>query len=135
MITGYRLTSIMNIDHFTKLEAWQISHELVLAVYMVLKKFPKEERFGIIDQLRRAVSSITANIAEGWGRYHFADRIKFYYQARGSCSEVQNFLILSKDLGYLDKSEFDKLNVMCDRCFKIISGLIRAIDKLKEESR
>ncbi|KKU12813.1 MAG: Ribosomal protein S23 [Parcubacteria group bacterium GW2011_GWC2_45_7] len=125
----------MNIDHFTKLEAWQISHELVLAVYMVLKKFPKEERFGIIDQLRRAVSSITANIAEGWGRYHFADRIKFYYQARGSCSEVQNFLILSKDLGYLDKSEFDKLNAMCDRCFKIISGLIRAIDKLKEESR
>ena len=102
---------------------------------MVLKKFPKEERFGIIDQLRRAVSSITANIAEGWGRYHFADRIKFYYQARGSCSEVQNFLILSKDLGYLDKSEFDKLNAMCDRCFKIISGLIRAIDKLKEESR
>jgi four helix bundle protein len=125
----------MDIDHFTKLEAWQVPHELVLAIYTVIKKFPKEERFGVIDQLRRAVSSITANIAEGWGRYHFADRIKFYYQARGSCCEVQNFLILSKDLGYLDKSEFDKLNSMCDRCFKIISGLIRAVEKLKIVNR
>lgn len=125
----------MTINHFTKLEAWSVSHELVLSIYKVIKAFPKEERFGIIDQMRRAASSVTANIAEGWGRYHYADRVKFYYQARGSCSEVQNFLILAKDLGYLEISEFDTLNRMCDRCFQVISGLIRAVEKLKKESQ
>ncbi len=123
------------IDHFTKLDAWGISHELVLAIYLATKAFPKEERFGIIDQLRRAAASITANIAEGWGRFHYADRIKFYYQARGSCCEAQNFLILSKDLGYIDGAEFDKLNAMCDRCFRLISGLIRSVEKLRNANR
>ncbi len=123
------------IDHFTKLDAWGISQELVLAIYLATKAFPKEERFGIIDQLRRAAVSITANIAEGWGRFHYADRIKFYYQARGSCCEAQNFLILSKDLGYIDGAEFDKLNAMCDRGFRIISGLIRSVEKLRNANR
>lgn len=74
----------MEIKSFTDLDAWKVNYELVLKIYQVTKSFPKDERFGIVDQLRRAVSSITANIAEGWGRFHYADRIKFYYQARGS---------------------------------------------------
>lgn len=123
------------INHFTDLEAWKSSHELSLEVYVVTRVFPSDERFGIIDQLRRAASSMTANIAEGWGRFHFADRINFYYQARGSCCEVQNFLILSKDLGILKQSDFDRLNNMCQKCYKIISGLIRSTQRLKMESK
>jgi four helix bundle protein len=68
----------MEINNFTDLDAWKINHKLVLKVYQKTKTFPQEERFGIIDQLRRAVSSITANIAEGWGRFHYSDRIKFF---------------------------------------------------------
>jgi four helix bundle protein len=123
------------IKHFTDLEAWKSSHQLTLEIYRITKSFPGDERFGVIDQLRRASSSMTANIAEGWGRFHYLDRINFYYQARGSTCEVQNFLILSRDLGYLQPSEFDKLNQLTEKCYRIISGLIRSTQRLKMESK
>src|SRR3990167_6729613 len=89
------------IKNFYDLDAWKQAHILVVEVYRITENFPKEELYGIVSQLRRAVSSITANIAEGFARYHFKDKIRFYYQARGSVAEVQNFLILSKDLNYI----------------------------------
>ena len=89
------------IDHFTKLIAWQKNHELVLLIYKTTKRFPKNEMFGLTSQIRRAASSITANIAEGFGRYYPKDKTRFYYQARGSSSEVQDQMILAKDLKYL----------------------------------
>ncbi len=123
------------ITHFTDLEAWKVSHEICLHVYQLTKNFPSSEKFGIIDQLRRASSSVTVNIAEGWGRYHFADRTKFYYQARGSNTEVENFLILSKDLGYISITEFDSMLLLVKRGFQIISGLIRSIEERGAGSR
>lgn len=68
-----------SIREFYDLDAWRKAHQLVLEVYKITKDFPKEEKFGITDQLRRAASSVTANIAEGFGRYHFNDKIRFYY--------------------------------------------------------
>jgi four helix bundle protein len=79
------------IKNFYDLDAWKKTHKLVLEIYQITKDFPKDEAYGIIGQLRRAASSITANIAEGFSRYHFKDKIRFYYQARGSIAEVQNF--------------------------------------------
>lgn len=121
------------IKHFTDLEAWQIVHGLVLGIYRVIQNFPASEKFGIIDQLRRAASSIAANIAEGWGRYHFADSIRFYYQARGSLSEVQYFLILSKDLGFLKEEDFSRLYEISERSGKLINGLIRSVDRNRRQ--
>lgn len=121
----------MEINSFIDLDAWKVNHELVLKIYQCTKTFPQDERFGIIDQLRRAVSSITANIAEGWGRFHYQDRIRFYYQARGSNSEVQNFLILSRDLGYLNLEKFDELFNLAVKGYKIINGLIRSVEGFK----
>jgi four helix bundle protein len=125
----------MSIKSFTDLDAWKINHELVFEIYKVTKNFPKEERFGIVDQIRRAVSSITANIAEGWGRYHYADRIKFYHQARASNCEVQNFLILSRDLKFLNNEDFERLYDFAIKGNQIINGLIRSVEnsKLKYE--
>ncbi len=120
------------IKHFTNLDAWRINYELSLLIYKVTKKFPKEERFGLVDQLRRAASSITANISEGWGRYHYADKIKFYYQARGSNAEVQNFLILAKDLGYLHSKDYKELKEKVFQGFKIINGLIRSTETMRK---
>ena len=77
------------INNFYDLEAWKISHGLVLEIYKITKSFSKEEMYGITSQIRRAASSITANIAEGFARYHFKDKIRFYYQARASVAEVQ----------------------------------------------
>ena len=119
------------ISHFTHLDAWKVNHELVIMIYKITKNFPRDERFGIIDQIRRATSSITANIAEGWGRYHYGDKIRFYYQARGSNCEVQNFIILAKDLGYLSEEDCEILKQKVFQGFKLINGLIRSIEKQK----
>ncbi len=90
--------------NFFNLETWQKGHNLVLEVYGVTKNFPKDELYGIVSQLRRAATSVTANIAEGFARYHYKDKAKFYYQSRGSNAEVQNFIILAKDLGYIESN-------------------------------
>jgi len=104
-----QLVNSKKIKSFVDLNAWKVSHDLVLEIYKASTKLPKSELFGLVSQIRRAASSITANIAEGWGRYHFADKVRFYYQSRGSNAEVQNFLILSKDLGYLSEKYFSIL--------------------------
>ena len=122
------------IQHFTDLDAWRINHEVVLEIYKATKKFPREERFGLIDQIRRAASSITANIAEAWGRFHFADKIRFYYQARGSSAEVQNFLILAYDLGYLTEKELQFLKEKIWQGFQVLNGLIRSTEKRKSST-
>ncbi|MFH0763031.1 MAG: four helix bundle protein [Candidatus Omnitrophota bacterium] len=117
------------IKTFEDLEAWQAAHKFVLAIYKITKKFPKDELYGIISQLRRAALSITSNIAEGFSRYHYKDKIRFYYNARGSVSEVRNCLILSKDMGYITKEEHGNLLPETERILKIINGMIRSIEK------
>jgi len=119
------------ISDFYQLDAWKEGHKLALLIYKETKSFPKEERYGVTDQLRRAVSSITANIAEGFGRYHYADKIRFYYQARGSVKEVQNFIFLAKDLGYLIEDIAKKIWLQSQRSEKLINGLIRSVEKQK----
>ncbi len=115
-----------SIHHFTHLIAWQKNHKVVLKIYQITKKFPKEELFGIISQLRRAASSVTANIAEGYGRFHTKDRIRFYLQSRGSNTELQNHIILAHDLGYLNNEEYEQLKVEIFEGYKIICGLIKS---------
>jgi len=118
--------SSQSIHHFTHLIAWQKNHQLVLKIYKITKKFPKEEIFGLTSQIRRAASSITANVAEGYGRFHSKDRIRFYLQSRGFSTEVQNHLILARDLNYITEDEFSSLKADAFEGYKIICGLIKA---------
>ena len=113
-----------NISNFYDLNAWKKAYELVLEIYKFTKKFPKEELYGITSQLRRAASSIGANIAEGFSRYHYNDKIRFYHNARGSVSETQNFLFLSKDLNFIDLKQFNNLFILSKEVIKLINGLI-----------
>jgi four helix bundle protein len=117
------------IQHFTDLIAWKKSYEFVKTVYQVTKNFPSEERFGLTSQLRRSVTSITANIAEGFGRFYFKDKVRFYYQARGSNSESQNHLILAQDLNFVTSEEFTSLDRLAQDSYQTICGLIRSITK------
>lgn len=119
----------MLVNSFYDLDAWKKSHKLVIEIYKITKDFPKEELYGVVSQLRRAVSSITANIAEGFARYHFKDKIRFYYQARGSAAEVQNFLILAKDLEYISLEKCTELIEQSKETMQLINGLIRSIEK------
>ena len=116
------------IKNFYDLDTWKKAHKLVLEIYQITKDFPKDEIYGIVSQLRRAASSITANIAEGFSRYHFKDKIRFYYQARGSVAEVQNFLLLAKDLSYIDLETCRELGERANKVRQLINGLIRSID-------
>jgi four helix bundle protein len=84
---------------FEELDAWRRAHEMVLAVYKLSGTFPKDERFGIISQLRRAAASVPANIAEGFGRRTTKDSVRCLDIAGGSLEETRYFLRLGKDLG------------------------------------
>lgn len=118
------------IKNFTDLEAWQVNHQLVLAIYKLTKKFPKEELFGLTSQSRRGVVSITANIAEAFGRFKPKDRIHFYHQSRGSSLEVYNHLIIAKDLRYITEGEFDEIIKILNSGARLINGLIRTTENI-----
>ena len=88
---------------------WQKAHKLVLDVYELTASFPKEEVYGLTSQTRRASLSISGNIAEAFGRFHYLDKNKFYLNARGSLEEAKNYVIISQDLGYTKAEAFQTL--------------------------
>ena len=116
----------MKINSFKDLIAWQKAHEFALVVYKVTDKFPENEKFRLIDQLRRAVVSITSNIAEGFSRKSSKEKINFYLISLGSITEVQSQLVLAKDLNYLNKERFDELEQQSIVVHKLCNGLIKA---------
>ena len=95
---------------FKKLDIWKESFNVSKNIYSITSKFPEKEKFGIISQLRRASASIGANIAEGCGRQSEKDFVRFLYIAFGSIKECEHFLLLSKDLKYLNTDNFNILN-------------------------
>lgn len=114
------------INNFTDLNAWKEGHKLVLAIYDVTKTFPKEELFGLTSQMRRCAVSITSNIAEGFGRQTFKDKANFYTIARGSIAELQNQLIISRDVKLIDEKSFEEIMNYSMIVHKITVGLVRA---------
>lgn len=94
---------------FENLIVWQMAHKFVLDVYRHSKGFPKEELFGLTSQYRRAAVSIAANIAEGYGKKGVNDKLRFYNIAEGSINECRYYIILSKDLEYVNKAQGDLL--------------------------
>jgi four helix bundle protein len=112
------------IKSFTDLISWRIARDLVLKIYKITKEFPPAEIFGLSSQMRRASISISSNIAEGFGRRSKKEKIQFYSIAKGSLIELQNQLVLSLDIGYINKDEFKQLAELMIRCSKLITGLI-----------
>jgi four helix bundle protein len=94
------------IKDFTDLYAWKEAHALVLVVYKATKQFPAEEKFCLIDQARRAVISVTSNIAEGFGRSSGKDKRYFYTMAKTSLAELRSQFFAARDLGYLSTENF-----------------------------
>lgn len=88
------------IRSFTDLKAWQEAHKLVLMIYKIIKDFPEGEKFGLISQMCRAVVSISSNIAEGFSRRSSKEKIQFYKISQGSITELQNQLLIAKDIKY-----------------------------------
>jgi len=120
------MNNYRKIKSFTDLDAWRSGHGLVLKIYKATEKFPREEIFGLTNQMRRAAVSITSNIAEGFSRSSDKDRINFYKISCGSLTELQNQLLIARDVGYLDADLFNSLSNASVKTHQILSGLIRS---------
>jgi four helix bundle protein len=115
------------IKSFIDLKVWQTGHKVVLNVYKFTKLFPKEELYGLTSQLRRAAVSITSNIAEGFSRSGPADKARFYSIALGSVTELQNQLLIAKDLFYLNETDCPKISTELVEIHKMLNGLIKSV--------
>ena len=113
------------IKDFTDLNAWKESHKLAIMIYKITKNFPKEEVYGLTSQIRRAAISITSNIAEGFSRQSYAEKTQFYSIAQGSNTELQNELLISKDINYIDEEIFNNTFNQSIIVHKLLSGLIK----------
>ncbi len=111
------------IKSFTDLVAWQEGHKLVLYIYRITNSFPSKETFGLTAQMRRCVVSITSNVAEGFSRRTAKDKIQFYTMAQGSLTELQNQLLIARDVGYIENEEFQKLAAQTIIINKLLNGL------------
>ena len=117
------------INKFTDLKVWRDSHISTIKIYKLTEDFPRNEEFGLSSQMRRAASSMGANIAEGFGRFHFKDRLRFFQNSRGSAFELQNHLYLARDPGYIESTTTDEISSEIDEILKEINGLIRSINE------
>jgi len=116
------------VQHYRELEVWQRSVDLACECYRVTRVFPKEELFGLTSQIRRAAVSVPANIAEGCGRNGDAELARFLTIARGSASELDYYLLLAHDLGYLKSSRYEQL---AEEVHGISRMLTNFVDRLR----
>lgn len=116
---------VQKITSFTKLDAWREGHKLVLLVYSHTKPFPKDETVGLTGQMRRCAVSITSNISEGFSRQSWKEKLQFYSISLGSITELQNQLIISRDVGYLNVHIFSLIANQSVIVSKLVNGLIK----------
>jgi four helix bundle protein len=114
------------IERFQQLEVWQVAHKLVLDIYRSTQTFPKEEKFGLVSQMRRAAVSIPANIAEGFKRRGRADKGHFYNIAQASLEELRYYLILCCDLGYSPAD--GEMAEGADKVSRMLYGLVQSLE-------
>lgn len=114
------------IKTFKDLTAWQLAFDVAVLIYGVTKSFPKDEQFGLTNQIRRASVSVSSNIAEGFGRNNSKEKDQFYAIAYGSLLEVESQLMLSMELGYISKVDFEKTINKVSDAQKVLSGLKKA---------
>ena len=112
---------------YKKYNVWELGHEVTLEIYKLTNTFPKDENFGLTSQMRRASSSIPANIAEGCGRESDAEFKRFLIISQGSAGELEYFTILAKDLEYILEKDF---RIIHDRVNKVRRSLNKLISKL-----
>lgn len=120
------------IISFTDLNAWKEGHKLVLMIYKLTATFPEKEKFGLVSQMERAVVSYTSNVAEGFTRFGKKDKINFYYMAKSSLTELQNQLLVSRDLGYVSEENFNPIWKQTIIVHKLITGLIKGVSCFKK---
>lgn len=122
--------TVMNLD---KLEVWMRAKDFALAVYKeVVPHLPSDEKWNLTQQLKRAAQRIPANIAEGHGRYHFLDNVRFCYMTRGSLTEVQSHMALAHNLGYLPDEIYKQMTSHAESIGKQLNNYIAHLKRSKQ---
>ena len=112
---------------FEDVKAWQLAHIFVLEVYRCTKFFPEEERFGLVSQFKRAAVSIEANIAEGYKKLGKNDKLRFYNISQGSIEECRDYLILGRDLGYINEDSFGNYILAWKMQANVLHHIVKAL--------
>lgn len=116
---------------FTELDAWKEARILKLNIIGIVKSFPVEEKYSLISQIKRSSRSVTANIAEGYGRFNYQETIQFIRQARGSLTETYDHLFTAFDELYITEEIFKALELQYIKVLKLINGYIAFLQKSK----
>ena len=120
------------VKDFTDLHAWRAARELRKRVYELTRSFPPDEKHVLVAQIRRAVLSVTANIAEGFGRFSYQENMQFCRLARGSAFEVRDHLTTALDASYLTQKEWSEMDALAQRAIQILNGYIRSTQALQK---
>ncbi len=115
------------MKNYKELGVWQKAVKLAIDVYRVTSHFPDAEKFGLTAQIRRAIGSAPANIAEGWGRGSTKEYIQFLLVARGSLMELETHMIIGRELGYLNQQQIGAVQGQVEEVGKMLNGLIQSL--------
>ena len=122
----------MSLKSFEDLECWKACTDVRRFIVELIKKFPKEEKFALVDDMKRAARSTTHNIAEGFGRFHFQENIQFCRHSRGSLYELIDQLITSKDDGFISDAEYEKGRELISKALALLNGYINYLNRQKK---
>jgi len=112
---------------FEEMPVWQKAHKLAVEIFHVSEHFPRKEDYGLTSQLRRAALSISANIAEAFGRFHYKDKLNFYYNSRGSAHETKSHLLYARDVGYIEDQICESLVHRVEEVLFDLNSVINAL--------
>lgn len=120
-------------ERFKDLIVWQRAIELTMEIYKLTAGFPASERFGLVNQMRRASVSIPSNIAEGYARSGKGEYLQFLSHSRGSCAEIETQLVIAKGLGFGQQDRLAECSQLCDSVGKMLSALSKSIRAKQRE--
>ena len=124
-----------SLRSFEDLECWKACTEVRRFITEVVKKYPKEEKYALVDDMKRAARSTTHNLAEGFGRFHFQENIQFCRISRGSLYELIDQLITSKDDGYITTEEYEEGRTLISKALALLNGYIRYLSRSKTNNK
>lgn len=121
------------MNNFEELEAWKQARIIRNEIACLVKQFPSEEKYRLTDQLLRSSRSVTANIAEGYGRFHYQENIQYCRHSRGSLNETIDHLICAYDNSYINEETLTEYKIKINQNIKVLNGFISYLKKRKEE--
>ncbi len=118
----------MTFKSFEEMPVWQKGLELVEQIYAITERLPTKEDYGLTSQMRRSALSVPSNIAEGFGRKHTKDKLRFYYNSRGSLAETKSHLLCGRHVGYFTNEQCSQIASQIEEIWKELNALIRALE-------